>query len=294
MAKRNKPGDEVRRIDQLRPFPSQREVFDDLPDQELRDLADDIAERGLQQMVEVLPENTAGFAADTIIAGHQRTRALQLLGRTETVVKVRYDLVNASKQQIENEFVQSNIRRRQLTTLQTARAEAFLHWSGCNPLHRVRAAEDPELSKRIAEATGATGRHLNRILRILDAPLPVQRACDAGRLRMVLAERVASLPDEQQQDIAQRIDAGEDPNEVVALYFARPAASIEKLVQHCMDHLADAMSLLNGRLVEVREFQQRWTVDRHCQTLDECRQFAGNLKSALQASAGGGDDSAPD
>lgn len=294
MPKRSKPADEVRQIDQLRPFPSQ-EVFDDLPDQELQDLAADIAERGLQRMVEVLPKNSAGFEAETIIVGHQRVRALQLLGRTETVVRVRHDLATASRQQIEAEFVKSNIRRRQLTTLQIARAEAFLHWSNSDPHYRVRAVEDSELAKRIAEATGAKGRHLSRILRILDAPLPVQRACDTGRLRMVLAERVASLPEQQQQEIAKGIDAGaEDANQLVALYFSKPAASIEQVVQHCMCHLADAMSLLEGRLVEIQEFQHRSSVNRHCRTLDECRQFATELKSALQASAFSGEESAPD
>jgi ParB-like chromosome segregation protein Spo0J len=288
MSKRRKPADEVRRIDQLRAFPSQREVFDDLCEQELQDLAADIAERGLQEKIEVLPQNSAGFELDTVIKGHQRIRALRLLGRTETVVRVRHDLANASKPQIEAEFVKSNIRRRQLTTLQSARAEAFLYWSNCKPQYRVRAAEDQELAKRIAVATGATGRHLKRILRILDAPLPVQRACDAGRLRMVLAERVGSLPEQQQQEIAKRIDGGDDAREVVGPYFSKPTASIEQVVQHCMHGLSDAMALLEGRLIEIDEFQHPGVVRRHCRTLDRCRRFAAALKSALQASVDDG------
>jgi hypothetical protein len=77
---------ETRRLADLRAFDAQGDFFADLPEHELRALADDIDRNGLRQPIEVLPEDDAGIEPDTILSGRQRKRALEHLGGTTTRV----------------------------------------------------------------------------------------------------------------------------------------------------------------------------------------------------------------
>src|SRR5688572_7253711 len=99
------PRREWRRLNDLKPHPLQSAYFDELSDSDLQDLAGDIAANGLRHPIEILARNRAGLPANTILAGHQRRRALLLNGETEAEVLVRYDLTNVDAQVIEREFL---------------------------------------------------------------------------------------------------------------------------------------------------------------------------------------------
>ncbi len=68
----------------------------DLTEFDLNALIEDIRKNGLREKIQILPKNKAGLPADTILDGHERSRALQKLGQTDTDVVVRYDLADAT------------------------------------------------------------------------------------------------------------------------------------------------------------------------------------------------------
>jgi ParB-like chromosome segregation protein Spo0J len=92
----------------------QAAMFGDLPEEEIRALAEDMARNGQRQPVEIRPDGT-------IIAGHQRVLAAKLLGWTEIDVIVRYDLEEQGDAAVEAYFVGDNLFRRQLSPLATSR-----------------------------------------------------------------------------------------------------------------------------------------------------------------------------
>jgi ParB-like chromosome segregation protein Spo0J len=112
---------EQRELSSSRPHPGQGHFFGDLSATEVQMLAEDIAQNGLQYMIEILPGNAAGLPVNTILTGHQRRRALELNGETEADVWVRYDLADADSATIERALLEENLNRRQLDKCDMAR-----------------------------------------------------------------------------------------------------------------------------------------------------------------------------
>lgn len=213
---------ELRKLAILGQHPLQPAYFDNLTDHDLETLAADIRANGLRNAIEVMPgKNQAGLAANTIIKGHQRRRALELLGEIETQVLVRYDLTMATAEEVEREFVGDNLARRQLDPLAKARAALRLF-----EIERGRAAgelrrtDEPEARDRVGKVINLSGRHLQRLFNILKTPVEVQNAFRAKHLGVVAAEKVAFLDAKVQMEIAKRIRAGEAPKDLVGEYVS--------------------------------------------------------------------------
>ena len=56
-----------------------------------------------------------------IVGGHQRLRALKLLGKKTVRCRIRYDLADAAEHEIVQYLIRDNLHRRQLTKLERAR-----------------------------------------------------------------------------------------------------------------------------------------------------------------------------
>ena len=166
------PITERRSLKSLKPFPDQHWMFDSLSDTDLAGLARDIQRNGLKTPIEVLPRNRAGLPAGTILRGHQRLRALRLNGETEADVLVRYDLADGSRDQIEREFLEDNLFRRQLDPL--AKAKVALRLAEIERQAapgEVPEGEGGEVRDRVGKAIGMSGRNLDRYLSVLKAPV---------------------------------------------------------------------------------------------------------------------------
>lgn len=224
MEKAQKPAREMRGLDELKPFPTQVEQFGDLNEVELTALAEDISANGLKHPIEVLGENAAGLPVGTIVCGHQRLRALRLLGVQESRVRVRYDLAGATRNEVEGVFLDDNVHRKQLTPLGKARA-AYRRVElerGAGGL--CGAAGGKDLRDRVGAAIGMTGRNVQRYLNALKAPAAVQRAFDAGDVTLVQADRVGQLGKKERQELTEAIDGGTPARKAVehALRLAAP------------------------------------------------------------------------
>ena len=204
-----KPVRGVRKLDDLTPFPTQVEQFGDLNEDELAALAEDIKLNGLKHPIEMLGENAAGLPVGTIVCGHQRLRALKLLGRVDTRVRVRLDLAEATREEIECVFLDDNVHRKQLTPLGKARAalRRLELEKGARGLSGAQGRT--ELRDRVGKSIGMTGRNVQRYLNALQAPAAVQRAFDAGDLTLVQADRVGQLAEKERQALSKAIGSGE-------------------------------------------------------------------------------------
>jgi ParB/RepB/Spo0J family partition protein len=195
------------KLSKLKPHPRQDEIFGEMNDAELRELADDMNRRGLQHPIEILPEGT-------IIAGHQRFRAAQRLGWEEIDVIVRSDLAEAGAAAVEQHFLRDNLVRRQLSPLARARCIAQL-------MEDKSAWGREELKAKVGELINLDPRSVSRYLRLLTTPIAVQNATDRGDLSLTDAGRLAGLDGDEQQEIAQRIEAGESAKTVIADYLEK-------------------------------------------------------------------------
>lgn len=81
-------------VEQLKDHPRQAELFTDLTEAQLEELAENIDKNGLDHPIEILPDGV-------IICGHQRRRAVARLGWETVPVIVRHDLANADPGEIE-------------------------------------------------------------------------------------------------------------------------------------------------------------------------------------------------
>jgi ParB-like chromosome segregation protein Spo0J len=165
-AKPGKQKTEVRKLKDLKPFPLQADFFDELSAPDLKALADDIARNGLRQPIQVLPKNDAGYPADTVIAGHQRKRALESLGRTEAEVLVRHDLADKDAREVEKAFLEDNQNRRHLDRLAKARVALRLCEIKRKAQRGTLSAYDlVNVREVVGKQIGLTGRTLSTAFR---------------------------------------------------------------------------------------------------------------------------------
>jgi ParB-like chromosome segregation protein Spo0J len=249
------PHRERRRLASLKPFPRQEELFGSLSDHDLRALAYDIESHGLKHYIEVLPVNRAGLPPDTILAGHQRVRALQINCEKEAEVLVRYDLACADLATVEREFLEDNYLRRQLDPIAKARVALRLIEIERNlKAGQALANEAGEIRDRIGRVIGMSGRNLARYWSLLKAPLEVQNAFREGRLRLILAARVSQLDIKVMEQVASRIRQGGDPNKVVAEFVTAPPRGplgSSKALATFVGHIQKETAELHARFNEI-------------------------------------------
>lgn len=185
-------------IDKLKPHPKQSEYFGDASDAELQNLVASIQRSGLEQPVDVLPD-------ETIIKGHQRHRACKQLGWTEIPVRVRYDLAG-NDAAVEYELIADNVDRRQLDPVDIAVL--------CKRLQQLEKSGEFEhqgdhrkesLRARLAKQYGMTERNLSRYLRLANLAWPIQQAVKRKTLTLDAATVISNLDKAQQQAIADEI-----------------------------------------------------------------------------------------
>src|SRR3954451_21710477 len=204
---------EVVRIADLRPHPSHAKFDTQLSEDEIDRLAQDIRLNGLQVPIEVTPDMD-------IMCGHQRLRALKKLGRTQVRAWVRHDLAEAGGACVEERMINDNLLRRQLDPLAKARYYRRLREiSKSLPYEKQKRYGFGDSRDELAKEFGMSGRNIERLVKLLDAPRAVQDAVSANRLSLKAAGKVAGADEAAQETIAKEIEAGEDPEAVVARHF---------------------------------------------------------------------------
>jgi ParB/RepB/Spo0J family partition protein len=229
----------------LEPHPRQQEVFADLPDDELDELATSMRLNGQLVPVEVTPEGE-------IICGHQRVKAAKKLGWDSVKAVIREDLAAQGEAAVFDRLVSDNLNRRQLDQLGQARCYQKLKENASKLPRKARSAyAGMDLRDRLAKQFKMSGRSLDRWLRVLSTPVEVQRAVSENRLSLASAGRVAGADQVVMEFVATEIRLGKDPEEVVADNLPKKSGkqlNDRKAVMTFIRHLRSDVSDLEGRV----------------------------------------------
>lgn len=267
------------KLDDLHPHPRQAELFSDLSDTDLEALADDILRNGLQHPIEIT-------SSGTIIAGHQRVRAARKLGWKTIAVVIRKDLEDQGPDAIEQHLIDDNRLRRQLDLLSQVRCIVALHALYKPDPDPAKWQPRPNLRDVICQQLGMGNKNASRYLKVLETPMPVQHTLSRGELPLVLADRVAGLPSEHQQEIAGRIESGEEPRKVVDSFLR----NVRRRQPSATDTYIKFVKLLDRLLVtkpQAVEEISKWVANESAIELFEqavvtCQQLIRWTKTSLE------------
>ncbi|MGO9598757.1 MAG: ParB/RepB/Spo0J family partition protein [Isosphaeraceae bacterium] len=268
---------ESRRLEDLKSHPRQAELFSDLNEAEFERLKQSLGE-GLNVPIEITQDNV-------VIDGHQRLRAARELGWEKIQVWVRDDLKN--QQAIDQRHIEANLDRRQLTRLEQARLIRALCDLERNIHPRRYDAFQGDIRDRIGKRFGIDGRTAQRWMNLLNTPPEIQDAFLRGKLTMTLAEKVSHLPDELKKKMVNRIQAGEDPVQVVRAMLAqqrKPEKQSERL-RKTVDELEEIAKLLDKVDVDTNltAEEAKLGLDVLTRCTKRCRGLADQLERAAKA-----------
>lgn len=276
MAAKPKPDKQQTRwkLDRIKEHPRQAKNFDVGEDAAIALLIDDMAKNGQQHPIEVLPDGTA-------VAGHRRTRAARKLGWKEIDVIVRYDLAKAGPDAIERYMISDNYLRRHLSPLGKARSlSRLMELELKEPLRLFGSNRMEQLKYKVGKTLGLSGRSVSRYLAVLETPVEVQAALEAGRLKLVVASRVAGLSICDRERVAAAIRAGEEPSAVVARYMpassyaSNPSKAFARLVR-CVKQ---EVPILRGQLDKVSNRRRESAAETFKQAIALFREIVGDAE----------------
>src|ERR1700677_1599122 len=139
-------------VKKLKVHPRQAALFNDLPSQLLKDLAEDIKIRGLKEPIEILPDLT-------IVCGHQRVGAAILLGWSEIDGWINYELATQGDLAVEQRLIEDNLARRHLTKLDQVRCYKRLQeMVDETPSARLRTHQKGRLRDIVGQRLCMSGR----------------------------------------------------------------------------------------------------------------------------------------
>jgi ParB-like chromosome segregation protein Spo0J len=269
-------------IQNLKPHPQQGSIYERSSPSELRGLADNLSRQGQRVPVDVLPGiNKSGLPGGTIIDGHNRVAAAKLLGWTEIIVRIRFDLQGATLDAIEAAYLEANFHRRQLHPLDKAAVALRLFEIERNKPRETNAetSDEGDARDRVGKAVGISGRHLQRLCQVLSTPRPVQRAVRDGHISIIAGEKVSRLSPEKQKELAAEIAALTDPRQaktVVTRYVRTPTMRCRNTSEA---FTAFATALEKG----VKNFAGRESgvpaalIKKHFATLRRCQKLLDHL-----------------
>lgn len=276
-----KPTVELWQLKRLKPHPLQGVYFADLSDYALADLAADIKANGLKEKIEILPDGT-------ILSGHQRRRALELLGRPETHV-IRRDDLAGDEAEAEDFLLRANLMRRQLDPLSQARValRRFEIEKG-RTANKMTGSDKVTARDRIGKSIGMSGRNLQRYWNVLNSPREVQDAFQAGGLTLNEAARVGVLSAKEKEKIATRIRDGELAKAVVSSVLSRTPRKQKVVRGDKWQSFVTAMQigLLQNR-EQVEQIAGRLTGDQ-LKFVRKCRHFLDRVLAAAELKASEG------
>lgn len=273
-----------RKLAELREHPRQPDIFSESSQIELQELADDMARRGQQEPVHILPDGT-------IIRGHRRVRAAGLLGWSEIDVVVRHDLATAGEDAQMDELLRDNLIRRRLDDLTLARCYREL-----KKIERRRGrnatSSSKDLRDRLAARLGTklSGRQLDRLERLLDLPRPIQDAISRRELTKDHGRAILALPAANRQKIADALAAGKAAKSLVSEFALAPKACTQspgEIAQDLLVLLAKHLPRLRKRIEDLDGLAVR---GRNADKLiAEAAQFFGALKQRRESRPGQND-----
>jgi len=191
-------------LDKLKPNAKQSS-FSPPTDIEIKQLADDIKRNGLLTPIEILSDGT-------IICGHSRLLAAKKLQKTEVLCVVRRDLEDAGPAAIEERLLDDNLNRRQLSNIDIARA--YKRLVELRP-SRKNTNGTGEFRDQTAQRLRMSGRNLDRLLKLAEAPGEIQAVLAERKLPQGHVDRFMDLPQSEREKILKQIRSGTPAKEAI-------------------------------------------------------------------------------
>ena len=188
------------------------------------------------------------------IHGHKRRRAVALLEWQDVEVFVRHDLAD-DPAAAERELIGDNLVRRQLGKMALARLYSrLIEITPFQSLDPFDKRPRVNLKEQLANRLDCSPRNLNRYIAVSRAPLEVQQAFDDERLSLTLAARVAAMPTEQQELIADALRDGGDATQVVTSHIESGDTQVKSPVtayRRLLQQLQQATAELEGNTAPI-------------------------------------------
>lgn len=248
------------KISCLKTHPLQGAFYQTSSTSRIQALADDMKKNGLRQPILVIGNgNRANLPGGTIIDGHDRVAAAKLLGWVEIRVEVLDDLKDADASAVEATYLSINLTRKHLDRLDQARALRRLYEiEKDRKPGTLRKGEQREARDRVGAMIGMSGKNLERYWNVLKAPMEIQRAFQAGRIKLENAARIGLLRSDQQASLVRQLSGAKDAKAIKNI--VEKALGIEQAGRH--QKVVDALAAfsraldvglrdLDGRLKEV-------------------------------------------
>ena len=189
-------------IDVLKVHPRNTEFFDDISGNDYENLKQSIADDGILYEIIVAPDMT-------IISGHQRYRAAKELGFTTVPVRIHDGLLDEDEK-LKILLVANFGRSKNDFKKQRKVADEYTRLRGYGGQGRPK--KDANLAHlsldKIAQELGTSKRNLQRMLRIeRDLTEEMKQFLDDGVItKTVAADIIASLSDEEQNELVSKLD----------------------------------------------------------------------------------------
>src|SRR5271157_3601365 len=165
------------KVANLRTHPRQDELVGDMPREEFDALVADIAKNGVQTPLILMADGR------TTVAGHQRARAATQCGLVELPSIVRKDLIEADDPRTIELLVGDNLYRRQLSTLQQAKAALHLAEIECDRKGKtLDSVRKPLIDKSVAKRLRCSRKNAQRYISVSKTPDSIQQAFERGLL----------------------------------------------------------------------------------------------------------------
>lgn len=207
------------KVSKLKPHPLNSHYFDDMQDAVWDDLLKSIRSSGVTNAITIMEDGT-------IISGHQRVRACNVLGIDE----VSYKLIEYSDEDIANQkpikdLIESNLKQRvagNANPIKLAECFEFLRsWygvregsaggnGGANQFTPTAIGGSSKTLSDLAKEYGVSEDTLNRAHTLSTLPQEIKDLVEAGNISASTASRlIARLSPEEQEQLVQMLPATE-------------------------------------------------------------------------------------
>ena len=188
---------------ELHPFPDQPFAVRD--DESMKETAASIKEYGVLTPAVARPLESGGYE---LISGHRRKRACELAGLPEMpgIVK-EMDADTATIMMVDSNLQRENILPSEKAKAYKMKLEAIKRQGARTDLTSRQVVGKLESADEIGEATGESGRQIQRYIRLTELEPELQQMVDEKKIAFTPAVELSYLQPEEQKQLLQAIDS---------------------------------------------------------------------------------------
>lgn len=188
---------------ELHPFPNQPFAVRD--DESMQETAASIKEYGVLTPAVARPLESGGYE---LISGHRRKRACELAGLAEMPVIVKeMDADTATIMMVDSNLQRENILPSEKAKAYKMKLEAIKRQGARTDLTSRQVVGKLESADEVGEATGESGRQIQRYIRLTELEPELQQMVDEKKIAFTPAVELSYLQPEEQKQLLQAIDS---------------------------------------------------------------------------------------